>query len=91
MVSGQVSDAELARVMLALLAERGAGKTIDPTEVARAVAGPSPDAWGRMMQAVRRVAVRLAGEGRLVIYRKGRPADPADFKGVYRLGLPPSG
>jgi hypothetical protein len=23
-----------------------------------------------------------------VIYRKGKPVDPADFKGVYRLGLP---
>ena len=29
---------------------------------------------------------RLAG--RLVIYRKGKPVDPNDFKGVYRLGLP---
>ncbi len=26
--------------------------------------------------------------GRLVIYRKGKPADPSDFRGVYRLGLP---
>jgi len=23
-----------------------------------------------------------------VIYRKGKPADPDDFKGIYRLGLP---
>jgi len=23
-----------------------------------------------------------------VIYRKGKPADPNDFRGVYRLGLP---
>jgi len=37
---------------------------------------------------VRRAAVRLALAGRLVIYRKGKPVDPADFKGVYRLGLP---
>ncbi len=22
------------------------------------------------------------------IYRKGKPVDPEDFKGVYRLGLP---
>jgi hypothetical protein len=40
------------------------------------------------MPAVRRVAVRLALDGRLVIYRKGKPVDPNDFKGVYRLGLP---
>jgi Protein of unknown function (DUF3253) len=32
--------------------------------------------------------VKLALDGRLVIYRKGKPADPNDFKGVYRLCLP---
>jgi len=34
--------------------------------------------------------VRLADAGRIVIYRKGKPADPHDFRGVYRLGLPRS-
>jgi hypothetical protein len=29
--------------------------------------------------------------GRIVILRKGRPVDPDDFKGVYRLSLPPEG
>ena len=37
---------------------------------------------------VRRVAVRLAHEGKVVIYRKGEPVSPDDFKGVYRIGLP---
>jgi hypothetical protein len=37
---------------------------------------------------IRRAAVALAQSGRLVIYRKGKPADPLDFRGVYRLGLP---
>jgi hypothetical protein len=37
---------------------------------------------------IRRAAVALAHAGRLVIYRKGKPADPDDFRGVYRLGLP---
>ena len=40
------------------------------------------------LTAVRRAAVRLALEGRLVIYRKGKMADPNDFRGVYRLGAP---
>jgi hypothetical protein len=42
------------------------------------------------MTPVRKVAVRLALEGRIVITRKGKPVDPADFKGVYRLSLPRS-
>jgi hypothetical protein len=33
----------------------------------------------------RRIAVRLANEGRLVITRKGKPVDPNDFRGVYRF------
>ena len=40
------------------------------------------------MTPVRREAVALADEGRVVIYRKGKPVDPHDFKGVYRIGLP---
>jgi hypothetical protein len=78
-------EAAIAKALLALLARRGVGKTLDPAEVARAVAGDHPDAWGRQMPAVRRVAVALMKQGRLVILRKGRPVDPDDFRGVYRL------
>jgi hypothetical protein len=71
----------------ALLAERAPGKTVSPEEVARAVAAEDSD-WHGELGAVRRAAVKMALGGRLVIYRKGKPIDPADFKGVYRLGLP---
>ena len=40
------------------------------------------------MKPVRRVAQNLAREGRIAIYRKGKPVDPDNFKGVIRLGLP---
>ncbi|MGL4729873.1 MAG: DUF3253 domain-containing protein [Bosea sp. (in: a-proteobacteria)] len=76
--------------ILALTAARGPEKTICPSEVARAIAGDHPDNWGPLMQPVRRVAVRLAHEGRLIISRKGKAVDPADFRGVYRLGQPRS-
>lgn len=80
--------ARLEETILALASERGEGKTICPSEVARALAGPHPDGWGPLMIPVRRAAVRLAHAGRIIIYRKGRQVDPDDFKGVYRLGLP---
>jgi hypothetical protein len=86
-----MSDADPARIeqtLLALVEARGPGKTLCPSEVARAVGGPHPDGWGPLMQPVRRVAVSLAREGRIAILRKGRPVDPDDFKGVYRLSLP---
>ena len=80
--------ATIEAAILRLLAEHAPGKSLDPTEVARGLGGPHPDGWGPLMQPIRRIAVRLAGQGRLVILRKGKPADPADFKGVYRLSLP---
>jgi hypothetical protein len=78
----------IEEALLRLIAERGPGKALDPSEVARALGGPHPDGWGPLMQPVRRVAVALAEAGRVVILRKGKPADPRDFKGVYRLSAP---
>lgn len=72
--------------VLELLAARPPSKTVTPEEVARAVSADAD--WHQHLTGVRRAAVKLALEGRLVIYRKGKPVDPADFKGVYRLGLP---
>jgi len=82
---------ELEETMLALVAARGEGRTVGPSEVARALGGDHPDGWGPLMRPVRQVAVRLMKEGRIVILRKGRPVDPDDFRGVYRLTIAPKG
>ena len=78
----------IADLMLALCAEAGPAKTIDPNDVARAYGAKAgrADAWTHYLQGVRNTAVQLAREGRIVIYRKGRPTDPETFRGVYRLG-----
>jgi hypothetical protein len=68
-----------------LLAKVAPGKSISPEDVARAV---EPERWRRLMGHVRGTAIGLARQGRLVITRHGKPADPEDFKGVYRLKLP---
>ena len=80
------SPADIEAAVLRLLAAAGAGRTVNPTDAARALE-PGPN-WHVLMPAVRRAAVGLALAGRLVIYRKGKPVDPNDFRGVYRLGLP---
>jgi Protein of unknown function (DUF3253) len=79
---------QLESAILSLVAARGPDRTICPSEAARAVGGDHPDGWGPLMQPLRRLAVRLAKEGRVIITRKGRIVDPDDFRGVYRLGLP---
>jgi len=83
----------LESVILALCAEARPGRTICPTDAAQAFAaarGEGEMGWRAHLQGVRTAAVRLADAGRLVIYRKGKPVDPHDFRGVYRLGAPNS-
>jgi hypothetical protein len=65
---------------------RDVTKTLSAPEIAQAIASESD--WRALLMPIRRAAVALAQSGRLVIYRKGKPADPLDFRGVYRLGLP---
>ena len=77
---------EIEGAILRLLSEAPQGASISPPDVARAL-DPSPE-WHRLMGSIRRAAVDLALAGRIVILRKGKPADPSDFKGVYRLSLP---
>jgi hypothetical protein len=81
----------LESVILTLAAEARAGRTICPTDAAQAYSaarGEDAMGWRSHLNEVRRTAVHLADAGRLVIYRKGKPVDPHDFRGVYRLGAP---
>ena len=81
------SPAEQA--ILSLVRERGPDNTICPSEAARVLGGsPHPDLWSGFMHPVRQAAIMLAEQGFVVIYRKGKPVDPRNFKGVYRIGLP---
>ncbi len=86
-----IDPTEIVERLLALLDARGPGKTLGPMDVARALGGDHPDGWSPLMQPIRRVAVRLMKEGRVVVLRKGRPVDPEDFRGVYRMALPGHG
>ena len=74
-----------AAIFELLTAKAAPGKSISPEEVARAA---DPEGWRRTLGHVRAVARGLARQGRLVILRHNKPADPDDFKGVYRLRLP---
>ena len=85
MTEGSVPDAEeIAACILALVAKRGAGKTICPSEVARALRAD----WRPLMPAVRAVAGDLAARDRLAVTQSGRAVDPASARGPIRLAMP---
>jgi len=82
----------MERVIVDLCMADETGRGIDPVSAAKAFAEDrgetEPLAWRKWLQQVRGTAVGMARKGDLVILRKGEPADPETFRGVYRLGLP---
>lgn len=76
---------KIRETILELVNDRGVGKTICPSEVAKKMGLTD---WRKLLKQVRSEAVALAKASEISIYRKGRAVDPDDFKGVYRLGLP---
>lgn len=73
---------KLEAAILHLLAARGPGKTICPSEAARAV---SPDNWRELMEPARRAARRLAQRGSIVITQAGKEIDAGNSLGPVRL------
>ena len=74
---------DLRAEIMRQVAERGADRSICPSEVARAFG----EAWRGLMPLVREAACGLSRDGLIDILRKGRPIDPATIKGVIRLRL----
>jgi hypothetical protein len=74
----------IAAAILDAAARRGAGRTLCPSEVARAL---DPDRWRDLMPAVRDQAARLAAEGLIAVTQGGRPVDVRTARGPIRLGL----
>jgi hypothetical protein len=82
----KISHEQIQATLLDRLAALPPGKSLDPTALARALAGPDEKLWRLQMTPIRLIAIRLADEGKATILRKGKPVDPHDFKGVYRIG-----
>ncbi len=75
---------EIDRTIEGLLAQRDAGRTICPSEAARALA----EDWRPLMDPVRERAYALADAGRLEVTQGGRVVDGRAAKGPIRLRLP---
>ena len=81
-----MSEAErIEAAILRLSGERGEGKSVCPSEVARALRTD----WRPLMSDVRLAAIRLARAGRIDILRHGKPVQPDAVRGVIRLRIRP--
>lgn len=76
---------ELEAAILRLLAERGRGKTICPSEAARLVAMERGEAWEPLMEPARAAGRRLVAAGRIVITQGGRVVDGSTARGAIRF------
>jgi hypothetical protein len=75
-------DANLDQALKSLLAERGASKTVCPSEVARAVGG---EGWRDLMEPARAAARRSVARGEAEITQHGQVVDPSTAKGPIRI------
>jgi hypothetical protein len=78
------TEARLRSAILSLLADRGSGKTICPSDAARAVAGAE---FRLLMKPTRHAAADLVAEGRIEVTQKGEVVDLATVRGPIRLRL----
>ena len=78
-------DGQLEEAILTIATARAAGKTMCPSEAAKAVR----EDWRPLMERTRQAARRLVAQGRLEILQKGRVVDPSTAKGPIRLRLRP--
>ena len=76
--------AVLEQAILDLLAARGAGTTICPSDVARA-REQDESAWRALMEPVREAARRLVAKGEVEITQRGHVVDPSTAKGPIRI------
>jgi hypothetical protein len=84
----RVSDEEVEETILALSRAEGLDGRVRPEDVAMTIL---PDHWQTLTKRIRIASRQLAREGKIEILRKGEPADPEDFKGVYRLRITEAG
>ncbi len=75
------TDAALEAAILRLLEQRP-GKTICPSEAARAT---DSERWRELMEAARQAARRLVAKGAVVITQGGRVVDGSTAKGPIRI------
>jgi hypothetical protein len=77
-----VEQARLRAVIVELLERRGPGKTICPSDAARALVGND---FRPLMETARAAAAELAADGEIEVTQRGEVVDIAQVRGPIRL------
>ena len=80
-------DPAIVETILALLASRAPSASICPSDVARALS-PDERIWRAAMPDIRRVAARLASDGRVKVTRGAVEVDALSKGGPIRIRRP---
>ena len=80
----RISDNDLYNKILEMCGEAGPEKNVTPAAIAQELADFD---WQSLLKRIKQTAARQAKAGYIHIIRKGKPADPDDFKGVYKVRL----
>ncbi|MBW4656098.1 MAG: DUF3253 domain-containing protein [Kaiparowitsia implicata GSE-PSE-MK54-09C] len=75
----------IRRAILQKVGDRGYGKSICPSEVARELGGEN---WRSLMPTIRQIAASLAESGDILATQRGNPVHPLTAIGPIRLTLP---
>lgn len=78
---------ELIYDTIVTLCAADADKTIRPQDIASAIL---PDEWQELLKRIKLFGAKLAQQEIIHIIRKGKVADPDDFKGVYKVQAGPN-
>lgn len=82
-----VDRATLRQHLLEKVRERGAEKSICPSEVARGLGGAE---WRSLMEPIREVGAELVESGEILALQRGQPVHPLSAKGPIRFKLNPT-
>ena len=80
----RISDEAVFETIIQLCAASWPDETVRPEEIAMTLHEVE---WQALTKRIRLAVKQLAEAGQVQIMRKGKPADPDDFKGVYRVRL----
>ena len=80
----RVSDEAVFETIIQLCAASWPEETVRPEEIAMTLHEVE---WQALTKRIRLAVKQLAEVGHVQILRKGKPAPPDDFKGVYRVRL----